>query len=257
MDEERKIRVLIVDDEEHARDELHYLLQQYPDLQIVGQAATGSEALELVKQTQPQLVFMDIEMPGENGLQIVEQLVCQDIMPFVIFATAHEQFALKAFEVEAVDYILKPFSSKRLERCVHRVRRLLSKQSVQPCKLAQNWHREQHLPPKGKLALEQNGKLCVIAYDEIVAAWYNEGQITLFTLDKEYQCTMTLQELQTRLPQQQFFRSHRAYLVNLEKIREIIPWFNGTYNLVMDALGTREIPVSRPQAVKLKKFFQF
>jgi DNA-binding LytR/AlgR family response regulator len=244
------IRVVLVDDEEHARNELKYLLDQYPDVQTLCQASNCQEALDAIQAYRPHLVFIDIEIPGMGGIKLAEKILDSDCSPLLVFATAHEEFALKAFELDAVDYLLKPFSSKRLDRCITRVRNLL----LASHSIGINRHTKGYVS-KQKLAVENNGKTTILDIRDIILACCSEGQIIIYTETKSYQCNMAMHELQSRLDFHGFFRSHRAYLVNSEKIREIIPWFNGTFNLILDGLANMEIPVSRQQAVHLKKMF--
>lgn len=247
------IRAVIVDDEAPARSELRYLLEQHPDLCVVSEAANSQEALAAVRQSSPHLVFLDVEMPGASGVEIAEQIL-ETRQPLLVFATAHEEFALKAFELNAVDYLLKPISPRRLEQCVDRVRNLLAARSTitgRPDIAA----RESAAPPRNKLAIEHGGKTAIICVHDIIAASSAEGQVNIYTPGKVYHAAMTLQELQGRLDETLFFRSHRGCIVNLEKIREVVPWFNGAYNLVLEGLSGVDFPVSRQQAPKLRKIF--
>lgn len=247
------IRVVLVDDEEHARNELKYLLDQYPNVQTVCQASNYQEALNSIQEYRPHLVFMDIEMPGISGIKLAEKILDNDFSPLLVFATAHEEFALKAFELDAVDYLLKPFSAKRLDRCINRVRNLLLRSYSVGVK--NNSALTIGNAPKQKLAVENNGKATILDIKDIILACCSDGQVIIYTGNKSYQSNMAMHELQSRLEPYNFFRSHRAYLVNTEKIREIIPWFNGTYNLILEGLCNMEIPVSRQQAVHLKRMF--
>lgn len=252
MTESMTIRAMIVDDEEHARNELKYLLEEYKDVNIVSQMSNCQEALKVIETLRPHLVFMDIEMPGMSGIKAAEKIISSEFPPLIVFATAHEEFAAKAFEIDAVDYLLKPFSSKRLSRCIKRVRSLLaSTLHISGQHLVNSTHQQS----KQKLAIENNGKAIIIDINDITLACCSDGQIEVYANDKIYCSNMTLHDLQTKLEHQPFFRSHRSYLVNIEKIREVIPWFNGTYNLVLEGLPNMEIPVSRQQAGTLKKIF--
>lgn len=246
------IRTMIVDDEEPARSEIKYLLEQHRDICVVCEAANFQEAMSGVRQSRPHLIFLDIEMPGVSGVNIAAKI--QEVLqPLIVFATAHDEFALKAFELNAVDYLLKPFSPARVAQCIDKVRGLLVARSP----VAVIGAADGLVPGccRQKLAVEQNGKAQIINTTDIIAAASSEGQITIYAAARNYQVNMTLQELQARLDENQFFRSHRGYLVNIEKIREVIPWFNGTFNLVLEGLEGLEVPVSRQQAQKLRKMF--
>lgn len=251
MSNEPVIRVAIVDDEEPSRDELRYLLEQIPGITIVLEAESSMELLNNIERIQPHIIFLDIEMPKDNGLKLAQTIYDKKLSIFIIFATAHEEFALKAFELNAIDYILKPFSLKRVMQCIERMRTLLQS-SLDVHKPEVESIRKQF--NRNKLALEYNGKTIIINVDDIIIACCEEGQLLIYTKNKIYNSSMALNELQMRLDTR-FFRSHRGYLVNTEKITEVIPWFNGTLNLVMDGINTFEVPVSRQQATKLKKIF--
>lgn len=247
------IRVMIIDDEEPARSELRYLLEQFQDVAIIGEFSSGEEALTAIPSLKPHLAFIDIEMPGMNGIQTVERINIVSVVPLVVFATAHEEFAVKAFDLNAIDYLLKPFSEKRIAKCIEKVRlQLAESKTTTPDKKRMSARQVPY--SLQKLALEHNGKASVINVKDIIAAYCTEGQLSIRTVNKCYYSNMPLQDLQSRLDEHLFFRTHRAYLVNIEKIREIIPWFNGTYNLILEGL-TEEIPVSRQQVPKLKKLF--
>ncbi len=247
------IRAMIVDDEEPARSELRFLLEQHPEVCVVCEAGSFKEAIATIRHCQPHLIFLDIDLPGTNGVRLAEKIQ-ETFEPLIVFATAHEEFALKAFELNAVDYLLKPFSAKRIAQCIAKVRSLLAARKPVQVSAADNSEAASGRL-RQKLALEQGGKTCVIDVKDIIAVRSFEGHICIITAEKEYQSGMTLQELQSRLDEEQFFRSHRGFLVNIAYIREIIPWFSGTYNLILAGLPNLEIPVSRQQAPRLKKIF--
>ena len=248
----RPIKVMVIDDEEPARSELRYLLEKFEDIDIIGEFDSGEEASRAIEALMPQVIFVDIEMPGLSGIQTAERVINCPTVPLVVFATAHEEFAVKAFELNAADYLLKPFSAKRITNCIHKVRSLLTETRA----AAQNKRDTGGIQPHSlpKLAIEHNGKAYVINTRDIIAVYCTEGQLAIQLAEKCYYSNMSLQDLQARLDGRLFFRTHRAYLVNIEKIRELIPWFNGTYNLILEGFG-RDVPVSRQQVPKLKKIF--
>lgn len=253
----RIIRTMIVDDEPHAREELEYLLLQHSDVQVVYRTGNSREILQAVEQHQPHIVFLDVRMPGVDGLQAAEKILESQYSPLIVFATAHEEFAVRAFEINAVDYLLKPFSGKRVDRCIERIRALLSSVvAVDQRKLDAMINFISSVNPRKRLAIELNGKAVIIDEKDVVLAYCSDGQLVIHTREKRFVSNMTLQELQLKLDDTMFFRSHRAYLVNVERIREVIPWFNGTYNLILEEIPNMEIPVSRQHAPKLKKLFE-
>lgn len=252
----KKIRAILIDDEPHARVELEYLLLQHNDVQVVYKTGNPREVLQAIEQHNPHIVFLDVRMPGLDGLQAAERILDSQYSPLIVFATAHEEFAVKAFEVNAVDYLLKPFSAKRVTRCIERIRELLNDSlEVDQRKMDALMSFITTAPPRRKIAIEFNGKAAIIDEKDVVLAYCSDGQLIIHTKEKSYISNMSLQDLQHKLDDRLFFRSHRAYLVNIERIREVIPWFNGTYNLILEGLPNMEIPVSRQHSSKLKKMF--
>ena len=250
------IRAMIVDDEPHAREELEYLLLQNDDVEVVYKTGNPKDVLRALETVKPHLVFLDIRMPGIDGMQTAEKIAESEFSPLIVFATAHEEFAVKAFEVNAADYLLKPFSAKRVNQCIERIRaQLVDAVEVDHRDLETLVQMINGSNPLKKLAVEFNGKVSIIDEKDVALAYCSEGQLVIHTTDRRLTSNMSLQDLQLKLDDKLFFRSHRAYLVNIEKVREIIPWFNGTYNLILDGLPNFEVPVSRQQSPKLKKLF--
>jgi two-component system LytT family response regulator/two-component system response regulator LytT len=187
------IRAMIIDDEEPARSEIKFLLEQHPDICVVSEAANFQEAMAGVRQSRPHLIFLDIEMPGVNGVNIAEKI--QEILqPLIVFATAHEEFAIKAFELNAVDYLLKPFSPARVAQCIEKVRSLLTARA--PVAVNNTPGDPNSVCYRQKLAIEQNGKAQIVNTADIIAAGSSEGQVTIYSGPKTYQVNMTLQDLQ-------------------------------------------------------------
>lgn len=256
MGTEKTIRTFIVDDEQPSRNELRYLLGKFEDVRVVGEAASYNEAIRFISTQQPHVVFLDIQLTGITGIQMAKELMQLPLSPFVVFATAHNEYAIEAFDVNAIDYLLKPFSEAKLERCIKKIKSFFIDRSAMPItKTNKQLNNAAVCMENQKLAIETNGKAYIINTNDIVYACCNDGQVIVHTTDKVYQTHLTLQDLQMRINRKAFFRCHRSYLVNLEKIREIIPWFNGTYNLVLDGVQNKEIPVSRQQAPIIKTIF--
>lgn len=248
MPSDNKLRILLVDDEMHARNELNYLLSLHENVCVCAEAASVTEGLAEVEREKPDVVFVDVEMPGLSGLLLAETFAGRPEAPLLVFATAHEEFAARAFDLNAVDYVLKPFSQKRIERCLE--------------KLLLAWKERKgegrcQCPPclKEKLAIEDGGKTVLVNAADILLAQAANNQVHIHTREKSYATGFSLNELQERLSGEGFFRSHRGYLINLRKVKEIIPWFNGTYNVTLEDLPGTEIPVSRQQAGALKRIF--
>ncbi|NLW06408.1 MAG: response regulator transcription factor [Clostridia bacterium] len=246
-----KLRTLIVDDEYPARQELRFMLQQFKDIEVVGEATNAREALNLINALDYTVLFLDINMPGMNGLELSRIIQKRPNPPLVIFVTAYEEYALEAFEVNAVDYLLKPFDEQRLGLAIERVRRLVEQRSQQPPAAK--------TPPTAengrlnRLPVEKSGKTILLDQNDLIYACTQGDNIYLKTSAEQYRTRFTLKELETRLDPRLFFRCHRCYIVNLTKIREIVPMINGTYTLIMADGKQSEVPVSRKQARKLKE----
>ncbi len=252
-----KITALVVDDEQPARDELAYLLKNIPDVEVVGQGKNGVEAVNLVKELNPQVVFLDVQMPGLDGLGVIKKLLDRKVrMPFVIFATAYDHYAVQAFEVNAIDYLLKPIARARLEKAIAKVRREL--EGADPTaqkldRLVQLVEERPSLQPN-KLLVKTGGRLVLVDSDEIIYASIEDGVITIVTRDLEGESNFrTVEELQNSLDPNVFWRAHRSYLVNINRIREVVPWFKSSYQLKMDDRKQTEIPVSRAQTKRLRE----
>ena len=249
MPNECRLRAFLVDDEMHARNELAYLLSLHEDVHVCGQAAGVTEGLAGVSREKPDVVFVDVEMPGLSGLLLAEAFADKPEAPLLVFATAHEEFAARAFDLNALDYVLKPFSQKRIGRCLDKVRTAWKER-----------HSDNRFCPsptyfKEKLAIDDGGKTVLINAEDILLVQAANNQVRIQTMDKTYAASFSLNELHERLGEESFFRSHRSYLVNLRKVKEIIPWFNGAYNIILEDLPNEEIPVSRQQAGPLKRIF--
>ncbi len=246
-----KLKTLIVDDEYPARQELRFMLQGFKDIEIVGEATNAREALNLISALDYAVLFLDINMPGMNGLELSRIIQKRTATPpLIIFVTAYEKYALEAFEVNAVDYLLKPFDEERLALAIGKVRRLFSQQSQQPSVtqgITQN--AKGHL---NRLPIDKKGKTILLDQDDLVYAYTQKDNVYLKTTDEQYRTRYTLKELESRLDQQSFFRCHRCYIVNLSKIREMVPFFSGTCTLIMADQQQSEVPVSRKQSRKLK-----
>lgn len=249
----RLIRTLIVDDEYPARAELRYHLNQHDDVEVMGEAATAREALQLIQALNYDVVFVDIAMPGLSGIELAQWLSSrQGSSPYVIFVTAYDEYALKAFEIRALDYILKPVTSERVAETLNRVRQLLN--------LAGRSEHNETTRRSGRRAQWVMGirdeTSIPIPVDNVVFVTSEDDQVFVYTLDDRYLTRHTLRELEQFLPEEHFFRCHRGYIVNLRFVREISPFFNGTYTLTVP-LGreTTSIPVSRSRVAELKRRF--
>jgi two-component system LytT family response regulator/two-component system response regulator LytT len=292
------ITALIIDDEPLARQELEYLLDAAGDVSVLAQGSNGIEAVDLIRSHKPDVVFLDVRMPGLDGFAVLKKVLAHDRkakLPQIVFATAFDQYAVKAFEVNAVDYLLKPFDSKRVVKTLEKVRAQIgiaeqaaakSEVKTADVKAASGAAApagrvaglvagaeakldallrmvEQRAgsgtataPRSGKVVVRAQSRLLLVDQRELCFAAIEDGTISVVTRTLEGESNCrTLEELQDQLDPEQFFRAHRSFLVNLHHIREVVPWFKSTYQLRMDDRKHTEIPVSRSQTKRLRELF--
>ena len=258
------LTALIIDDEPLARQELQYLLEGAGGVKILAQGTNGIEAVELIREHRPDLVFLDVQMPGLDGFAVLKKLLDRKIpMPQVVFATAFNQYAVRAFEVNAVDYLLKPFDRKRVMQTIEKATARLAApaESVSEAKLDALLRlvEEQAQTPRansGKVVVRAQSRLLLVNQREICFASIEGGMISVVTSTVEGQSNCrTLEELMDQLNPETFWRAHRSYLVNIQHIREVVPWFKSSYQLRMDDPKKTEIPVSRAQTKRLRELF--
>ena len=321
------LTALIIDDEPLARQELQYLLDRAGDVTVLAQGSNGIEAVELIRNYKPDVVFLDVRMPGLDGFAVLKKLMALDRkarLPQVVFATAFDQYAVKAFEVNAVDYLLKPFDSKRVLKTIEKVRAragevrepLAEAEEAKPAhefshphpksdhhesSRATALHRAKETVPRkrlwdtaeakldallrmveeqaaaigdrvssatrsaedagesrrsGKVVIKAQSRLLLVDQRDVCFASIDEGRITVVTKTLEGESNVrTLEELMDQLDPDTFWRAHRSYVVNIEHIREVVPWFKSSYQLRMDDRKNTEIPVSRSQTRRLRDLF--
>jgi two-component system LytT family response regulator/two-component system response regulator LytT len=256
-----KLRTVVVDDERLAREELCFLLGQIASIEVVAQAEDGVAALEVIAEQAPDLVMLDVQMPGLTGFEVARRLLRAGTDSHLVFVTAYDRHAIEAFDVNAVDYLLKPVEADRLQMAVDRVRKRMQSErgnQAAPASLdrvlqllgdRQN-RREQ-------LAVKVGDRFLLLQTDEVVHASVEDDVITVVTNTLSGTSNYrTLDELQARLDPEVFWRVHRSHLVNINKIREIVPWFSRNFILKMkDAKGS-EIPVSRAQTRRLREYLR-
>ena len=255
------LRVLVVDDEQLARDELCYQLGQRADIQVVAQASNGLDALAAVDSHQPALVFLDIQMPGLTGFEVARRLLDRESQMALVFVTAFDQYAIEAFEINAVDYLLKPVDATRLEQALARARRRLAeKPAAEP--VTDQLERIVKLMAgrqirRDQVAVRAGDRFLLVQADEIIYASLVDESITIVTAQVSGTANYrTLDELQTKLDPDVFWRVHRSHLVNINKIKEIVPWFSRNYILRMKDAKATEIPVSRSQTKRLREYLK-
>jgi len=282
------LSALIIDDEQLAREELSYLLAQVGGVEVLAEGANGIEAVDLIEQHHPDMVFLDVQMPGLDGFAVIERLMervakttgngapqaqlaaPQVPMPQIVFATAYDQYAVRAFDVNAVDYLLKPFDPVRVEQAVERVKARLAgggqdahgtplPGSSQIDALLRLLNRSQgaaRSAQPAKLIVQAQSRLLLIDQAEICFAAIDKGVIRVVTQSFEgsSKCR-TLEELLDQLDPAIFWRAHRGFVVNINHIREVVPWFKSSYQLRMNDKKQTEIPVSRNQTRRLRELF--
>lgn len=253
------LSAVIVDDEQLARDELAYLLKSVDDVEVVAQGKNGLEAINLIKEFSPDLVFLDVQMPGLDGFGVLKKLLDKKVpLPQIVFATAYDQYAVRAFEVNALDYLLKPFDRKRVAQAVLKARKQ-SQPEAAPAEKIESLMKmlEAQKPGTSKVLLRFGGRMFLVDQKDICYASIEDGVITVVTtnFDGQSNCR-TLEELLAMLDPNLFWRAHRSYLVNINRIREVVPWFKSSYQLRMDDKKNTEVPVSRSQTKRLRELFR-
>jgi two-component system, LytTR family, response regulator LytT len=268
------LRVIVVDDEQLARDELCYQLEQLGEVEVLAQAGNGLEALAAVDRHDPDLVFLDIQMPGLSGFEVARRLIeREDETPALVFVTAFDQHAIEAFEVNAVDYLLKPVEVGRLEQALARARRRLTSERAsvsggtpgggpsgaplndQIQRIVQMMSSRQ--VRREQVALRVGERFMLVQAEEIIYASLADESINIVTGQVAGTSSYrTLDDLQARLDPDVFWRVHRSHLVNINKIKEIVPWFSRNYILRMKDAKATEIPVSRSQTKRLREYLK-
>jgi two-component system response regulator LytT len=247
------ISAILVDDEKLASDELAYQLKSFPDIEILAAASNGLEAVKLIEDLEPDLVFLDVQMPGLDGMGVIRKLKEKNIpLPYFVLATAFDQYAVEAFRWGALDYLLKPVDSERLSLAVERARKGVAERirSAQPEPAAPA---AKPTLQRTKILIRAQQRNFIVDAQDVVFATIDDGLITVVASHIEGQSNYrTIEELQSNLDPEMFWRVHRSYLVNIHRIKEVIPWFKSSFQLRMDDKKQSEIPVSRVQTKRLR-----
>ncbi len=252
------IATILVDDEQLACDELAYLLKDFPDIELIATGRNGIEAVKMIEEMEPDLVFLDVQMPGLDGMSVIRKLREKHVpLPHFVLATAYDQYALQAFRLEALDYILKPIEKERLAVTVERARRQVAEKNAKgavpetvsaPAKLSFQ---------RTKLLVKSNSRNFIVDAQDIIYATIDDGLITVVATSLEGESNYrTIEELQSNLDPEVFWRVHRSFLVNINRIKEVIPWFKSSFQLRMDDKKRTEIPVSRVQTKRLRSLLK-
>ncbi|HTT66303.1 MAG TPA: LytTR family DNA-binding domain-containing protein [Bryobacteraceae bacterium] len=251
------LTTVIVDDEQLACDELAYLLRDFPEIEVVATARNGLEAVQLIRKNEPDLVFLDVHMPGQDGMSVVRELRESGVeLPHFIFVTAYDQYAVEAFRLEAMDYLLKPVDKARLAETMDRARRSAQEKKAAapgaPAPLS-----PAPPPHRTKLLIRNANRNFIVDAQDVIYATIDNGLITLVATNVEgHSNYRTIEDLQANLDKDTFWRVHRSFLVNIHKIKEVVPWFKSSYQLRMDDRKHTEVPVSRVQTKRLRELLK-
>lgn len=241
------MKTLIIDDSRLARNELKRLLKEFDNVQIVGEAASADEAKEKINELKPDLIFLDIQMPGKNGFELLEEL---EVLPEVIFSTAYDEHALKAFEYNALDYLVKPVQKQRLAGSVSKVYDKIKKKESE-----QNNSQEGLLTINDQVFVKDGERCWFVQLSEIRLFEVSGNYTTVYFDTSKPMITRTLNYLESRLDDKTFFRANRQQIINLKWIERIEPWFSGSLRIYLK--GGEEIDVSRRQTLKFKELMSF
>ena len=252
------LTAVVVDDEQLARDELSFLLKGFGDVEVIETAANGLQAVKVIEDLEPDLVFLDVQMPGLDGLAVIEKLRSRPgILPHFVLTTAFDNYAIEAFRLQALDYLLKPVESERLGETIARARKVVEEKQAAAEKLPEPASSPKPALQRTKLLVRSNNRNLIVDAQDMIFATIDDGLITVVTSQFEGQSNYrTIEELQSNLDPNLFWRVHRSFLVNVNRIREVIPWFKSSFQLKMDDKHQTEIPVSRIQTKRLRSLLK-
>lgn len=253
----KKLKAFIVDDEVIMCEALSRLLQQMPDFEVAGVYHAGDDALPMIEKLKPDLVFLDIRMPGLSGIEMAEILRQEEDSPAIVFVTAYDEFALKGYEVDALDYILKPFEQADIERVLRKMRKRQLRRAPEVSEAGLEQMVKLNIHPQKFCAYD--GESMIILDSQTIQLFYAEGgEVFLLTVAGErYLLKQTLQEVEQKLDDQRFFRCHRNYIVNMDFVKRISPGFNRGYLLTLQGKKSMEVPVSRAHTKALEQYIYF
>jgi two-component system LytT family response regulator/two-component system response regulator LytT len=255
------INTIIVDDEKPARDELAFLLKAFPEIHLQAQGKNGLEAINLIKEHSPDLLFLDVQMPGLDGFGVLKKLVERKLkVPHVVFATAFDHYAVQAFDVNAVDYVLKPFDKARISKAVQKAKKEIEAHTS-PAERLEKLVTQLASPkpasaPPSKILIKSQQRMLLVDSSDLIFASIEGGIISVVAREVEGVSQFrTLEELHAALDADSFWRPHRSYLVNVRHIKEVVPWFKSSFMIKMNDKKQSEIPVSRQQTRRLRQLF--
>lgn len=246
---------MIVEDEKLARDELKYLINKDTDFEVIFEAGDGKKALEILDNNSIELLFLDIKIPGITGMEIARTLKDKENSPYIIFTTAYDEYAVEAFQLSAVDYLLKPISDQRLEESLKKVKKELNNKSNYNQRLENlfaNLNAKNKDKSLDKIAVMEKDYYLMLDFKDVYYFSTKEKKVWAHCHKKSYMTAFQLKELESMLPEQ-FFRIHKSYIVNLKHIKAVIPWFKGKYQVLMEDFSEHKIPVSRSKVDQINK----
>jgi DNA-binding LytR/AlgR family response regulator len=244
------IRIVLVDDEPLALEELAYLLTQSSTVEIIGQFTDPHKAIGFVGVEEPDLVFVDINMPTMDGMAFADALNQLRIKTQIVFATAYDDYALKAFEKNALDYVMKPYMPERLFKVLHKYNRL--KRLQETTKNVLEATPQTHVKSVDKLAIWSGDRVLFVSVSQVLFCEVHNNQVLVYTDKQCFELPDSLSSLEEKLPKNQFLRTHRSFIINLKKVKEASPYFNHTMVVLLEG-STREIPVSRSYVKQFKE----
>lgn len=245
------MKVMLLDDEKVIVDELKYILEKHSNFQVINSYDDVNEFMEDVEKIQPDVVFIDINLGSITGFDVAEKLLQLSKTPIIVFATAYDEYAIKAFEYGAIDYILKPFDEQRIKITIDRIEKALGDKKELNSQITKvmNMLSTRKID---KLTVISDGRFKIIPFDRIYFIKAKQGTSEVYASDGVYMCEFNLSQLEEKL-EKKFMRIHKSYIVNLDKIAEVIPWFKGTYWVVISDSNKTEIPISKEKIKDIKE----
>ena len=249
------LNVVLVDDEQLALSELAFLLKDFPEVEVAGTGTNGLEAIELIERLEPDIAFLDVQMPGLDGLGVIRQLRERGIpLPYFVLATAFDHYALEAFQLEAMDYLLKPVERSRLEQTLQRAQRFVDRQREAEAAIEPP---ARSGPARSKILIRQGMRNVIVDASEVIYITIDNGVISVVADSADGLANYrTIEEMQSDLDPAMFWRIHRSFLVNVNRIREVVPWFKSSFQVKMDDKKQTLIPVSRVQTKRLRELLK-
>ena len=251
------MKVILVDDEAPARDELKFLLSKWEDIQVTGECDSAEKALTACLQAAPDVIFLDVQMRGMNGIEAARMLRRMAPQMLIVFSTAYDEYAVEALEMHAAGYLLKPFDEDKLQELVEYLRQMNDAQRQEALSNVDQVLEDVPVPKLHKLALEQEGRIYLVNYADILYVQAQAGRVVVAVAGKscEYEYHGSMAEIEEGLQGTLLYRVHRSFIVNLEQVHEVLPWFKGTYwlRLPLSNGKTQEIPVSKQKVRDVKK----